>query len=271
MPRAEHIRVLVTVKAYPGVGRTAGETVCVAGVRCDRAAPEWIRLWPVQFRELKPELQFHKWQIIDLEAAPSHLDRRPESYRPNLDSLTVGPVISTRQEWKDRWHLLGDLPGATTLCELMHAQEEQPAPSLGLVKVLSDAQATIREGPVWTAEKHLLARVAAEPNLFREDALDILKPAPFQIVYKWRCAEPSCPGHEHVTCDWEAGQAARKFMRQYRDPRSMLLQRFGHGMLEHNRDAFFFVGNQHQHPSTFMVLGAFYPPKGSRPAPTLFR
>jgi hypothetical protein len=264
------MRVLVTVKAYPGVGRTAGETVCVAGLRCDLVIPEWVRLWPVQFRELKPGLQFKKWQIIELEGAPSDRDRRPESYRPNLESLTVGPVISSRQNWAERWHFLGDLPGAVTLCELMRAQDQQPAPSLGLVRVLPGAQATVRDGPVWTADKELLAGIAAQPNLFREDALEILSPPPFQVVYKWHCADNSCPGHQHSTCDWEAGQAARKFMRLYGNPTAQLLQRFGEAMLNADHDTYFFVGNQHQRPSTFMVLGAFYPPKESRPPPTLF-
>lgn len=264
------MRVLVTVKAYPGVGRTAGETVCVAGVRCDLDAARWVRLWPVHFRDLTPELQFKKWQIIELEAAPSHRDHRPESYRPNLESLHLGPVISSRRVWAERWHLLGDLPGATTLCDLIRAQEQQPAPSLGLARVLPGAQAMVRKGPVWTAEKELLAQIAAQPNLFREDALEILKPPPFQVVYKWHCTDGSCPGHEHTTCDWEAGQAARKFMKRYGDPSAQLLQRFGDGILGPDRDTFFFVGNQHQYPSTFLVLGAFYPAKGTRPAPTLF-
>jgi len=268
--RAERMRVVVTVKAYPGVGRTAGETICVAGVRCDRGVPEWVRLWAVQFRELRRELQFQKWQLIELEATPSDRDRRPESFRPNLDSLRLGSVISPRRDWAERWRLLGELPGATTLCELIRAQDQQPAASLGLARVLPGAQAIVRAGPVWTAEKELLAHIAAQPNLFREDALEILKPAPFQVVYRWHCADDSCPGHEHATCDWEAGQAARKFMKRYGEPSQQLLQRFGDAMLGADHDTFFFVGNQHQYPSTFLVLGAFYPPKGSRPAPTLF-
>jgi hypothetical protein len=270
MPRAERMRVLVTVKAYPGVGRTAGETVCVAGVRCDVHPPRWIRLWPVQFRELRPEQQFHKWQIIELEAGPSDRDRRPESYRPNLESLELGPVISSRKDWAERWQMLRDLPGATTLCALMRAQEQQPAPSLGLARVLPGAHAFVREGPVWTAEKNLLAHFAAQPNLIRERALEILNPPPYQVVYRWHCAEGSCHGHEHSTWDWEAGQAARNFMKQYGNPTSQLEQRFGRDMLGPARETFFFVGNQHQHPSSFMVLGAFYPPKGSRPPLTLF-
>jgi hypothetical protein len=264
------MKVLVTVKAYPGVGRTAGETVCVAGVRLDQRSPEWIRLWPVQFRELRPDLQFKKWQIIELEAAQSDRDRRPESYRPNLDSLKLGPVISTSRGWSERWQMLGDLVGKTTLCALIRGQASQPAPSLGLVKVQLGAQASVREGQVWTVDKGVLAQLAAQPNLFREEELQILQPPPFQVSYKWHCLDNQCGGHEHSTCDWEAGQAARKFMSLYGDPHGQLLERFGSGMLSATRDTYFFVGNQHQRPATFMVLGAFYPPVGSRPAATLF-
>lgn len=34
------MKILVTVKAYPGLGQTDGETVCVAGVRLDGATPD---------------------------------------------------------------------------------------------------------------------------------------------------------------------------------------------------------------------------------------
>jgi hypothetical protein len=270
MRKAERMKVLVTVKAYPGVGCTAGETVCVAGVRLDHGEPEWVRLWPVQFREMEHEKQFKKWQIIELDASPSDRDRRPESYRPNLDSLTPGPVISADRKWEQRWRMLGDLVGRTTLCQLMKAQIDQPAPSLGLVGVRPGARASVRQGPVWTADKELLARITAQPTLFREEELEILQPPPFQVSYQWHCMEDDCNGHGHSTCDWEAGQAARKFMKLYGNPETQLLQRFGSGMLGPERESFFFVGNQHQHPSTFMVLGAFYPPKNSQPPATLF-
>jgi hypothetical protein len=41
---------MITVKTYPNPSETYGETVCVAGVRLDRGRPEWIRLYPVKFR-----------------------------------------------------------------------------------------------------------------------------------------------------------------------------------------------------------------------------
>jgi len=81
---------------------------------------------------------------------------------------------------------LGGLVGGTTLCALIRAQAQQPAPSLGLVKVRAGAQALVREGQVWTVDKELLAQISAQPNLFREEELQILQPPPFQVSY-WHC------------------------------------------------------------------------------------
>lgn len=133
----------MTVKAYPGLGRTAGESVCVAGVRLDTSVPQWVRLWPVSFREFPYTDQFHKWQIIELDATKSHVDKRPESHLPDLDSIRVGEKIKSGAQWRDRRRLLGPLLGQTTLCDLMAAQESGRAvPSLGLVKVARGARSS---------------------------------------------------------------------------------------------------------------------------------
>jgi len=63
--------VLVTVKAYPAIGKKSGEAVCVAGVRLDRDVPEWIRLFPVGFRDLPRDKQFAKYQVVKLKVLPT--------------------------------------------------------------------------------------------------------------------------------------------------------------------------------------------------------
>lgn len=254
------MRVLVTVKAYPGLGRTAGESVCVAGVRLDTPAPEWVRLWPVSFRELPLTDRFKKWQVIELEATKARVDSRPESYTPNLDSIRLGAEVASTKQWAKRREALGPLIGQVTLCELQAAQVPgRAAPSLGLVKVLPGASARVVDGPVWEPERVELARHVAAPTLLRPEQLTPLAPPKFQMNYRWRCASPGCPGHEHVSCDWEVGAAARNWERRYPDPRIPLLEKFGEGMLRADCDTHFFVGNQHQRPRTFMVIGAFYP------------
>ncbi|RRD60723.1 hypothetical protein EII30_05595 [Leucobacter sp. OH1287] len=54
-PGYETARVLITVKTSPNPSAKYGDTVCVAGIRTDREAYEWIRLYPVNFRWLSAE------------------------------------------------------------------------------------------------------------------------------------------------------------------------------------------------------------------------
>jgi hypothetical protein len=267
------MRVLVTVKAYPSVGRASGrEAVCVAGVRLDGpGAPAWVRLWPVEFRELPNAQKFKKWQEIEVETTRPTGDQRPESWTPRLDNLTMlGRVIGSEYGWRNRWEALGSLVGATTLCELMAGQraDTRSAPSLGLVRVV-EARVSVEPGPPWEADRQAAAEFAAQPHLFREEALEVLQPPPYRIRYEWLCASPHCGGHSHLSCDWEAGQAARQFVRTYgAEAPTHLAHNFGERMIE-GKDLHFFVGNQHQRPDKFLVLGSFYPPQGSQPAPTL--
>lgn len=254
------MKILVTVKAYPGLGRTDGETVCVAGVSLDGDRPSWVRLWPVGFRELEASIQFKKWQIIEVEGQRSTRDTRPESYRPNLETLKLGQVIDSSKGWSKRRELIGSLLGETTLCELQRAQAQRSAPSMGLVKVRPGATASIIDGPVWAPERELLAQIAAAPHLYRTTALAPLRAPDYQVSYKWHCMDTECNGHTQASCDWEVGAAAINLGRNYPDVRPHLLENFGKKMLGPNKDTYFFVGNQHQRPQTFMVLGAFYPP-----------
>ena len=253
------MRVLVTVKAYPTVGQSDGEAVCVAGVRLDGDEPSWIRLWPVGFRELSATEQFRKWQVIEVEASRSTKDRRPESFRPNLSTLQPLEDIKSLQNWKRRREALGGLLGQTTLCDLMRVQEQPNAPSLGLVKVRPGATAEIVDGPIWSPDKESLAQFHAAPNLFRHKALPPLKPPAYQVRYAWRCLDAHCPGHNHASCDWEVGAAALNWQRRYPDVRPHLLNNFGDGIIGDGKDTYFFVVNQHQRPRSFLVLGAFYP------------
>jgi hypothetical protein len=142
--------VLVTVKAYPVIGRKTGESVCVAGVRLDHDDPSWIRLFPVPFRSLAKAQQFKKYAVVQLRVQRSSgSDRRPESHLPDLDSLRVGEVLDTRRHWAKRWDAIGGLVGATTACRL-NAETvagAQSAPSLGLVKPTRVLDVVVAENP----------------------------------------------------------------------------------------------------------------------------
>jgi hypothetical protein len=102
----------------------------------------------------------------------------------------------------------------------------------------------------------------------------VLEPAPYKLVYHYRCRdEPTCSGHQQTCIDWEAGQAARHWHADGYSADEIpqrLRRRFLDEMCGPARDTYFYVGNQHLHPKGFLVLGVFWPPAGSRTPDALF-
>ena len=124
---AERATVLITVKASPEIGRTHGETVCVAGIRLDGDDYRWIRLFPVQWQWFW-QGEHPKYQVIELEIDKHDKDQRPESYRPRLDTTAV---LDQLPAGKRRAEVLNRLP-QYTMCDLV-AAKGWSRPSLGLV------------------------------------------------------------------------------------------------------------------------------------------
>ncbi|MEV0333190.1 hypothetical protein [Nocardia sp. NPDC050717] len=265
-PRAgdETAEVMITVKTYPTPSETYGETVCVAGVRLDRRRPEWIRLYPVRFRNEAFDKQFKKYEVLRLNGTyrqPN--DNRPESFRPRQDELAHIELIGTGGNWQRRRMYLGGLVGATTMCELL-AQNPVggmgiPSPSLGLIKP-TDVEVSVVEGDPWTEAEQAKIDKSSAPDLFGT-SLTPLEPAPFAVRYRYRCAAPRCRGHDQKLLDWEAGQASRRWLKSDGDTRAreMLLGKWRDTMLAPDRDVHFYVGNQNQYRRAFSVLGVWYP------------
>lgn len=265
-PGWERATILVTVKAYPAIAKVSGESVCVAGVRLDTPSPEWIRLFPVGFRALPSDRKFRKYQAVRLNVRRTEgTDRRPESRRPDLDSLEVGSTLGTSNGWRDRWNILGDLVDATTACALNRASRElgQDSASLGLIKPTDISDVVVEDNPKYTPG----AAVPIQDDLFGGDA-EALEAAPFIVHYHYRCAAPGCTGHKQSLIDWESGQFARGRLAEGHtrgEARRLQRTKFLDELCSANRDTHFYIGNQHQHPGNYLVLGVFWPPAGSNP------
>src|SRR5271169_4378194 len=103
LPRMENIDFVPLVKAYPALSKTYGEVSCIAGVQPTTDGPRWIRLYPVPFRALQEDQQFAKYQPMTVRAEPHSGDRRPETRRPDRDSIKIsGPVIPSANGWRAR-------------------------------------------------------------------------------------------------------------------------------------------------------------------------
>jgi hypothetical protein len=63
--------------------------------------------------------------------------------------------------------------------------------------------------------------------------------------------------------DWELAESYRSWRERYEQPVLLekIRQRFLEEMCAETKDTVFFVGNMHQHPKSFLVLGVFWPPK----------
>lgn len=251
---------MVTVKAYPQLSQKSGEVVCVAGVRIDGVQPEWIRLYPVAFRDLDEVQKFKKYDVISVDVSRGR-DTRPESRVPRLDSIKIVRSVPTTRNWLERIKLLSPLVGATTMCQLLRDSQAsgRSAASLALIKP-EVVDVTVESNKDFDEDKKRLAEFAASENLF-QPAKTELEPSPYVVKYEYRCTEDGCPTHTQTLIDWELGEAGRKWSRSY--PVDELPRRIRAKFLDQlcasDRDTHFFVGNQMRFPSSFLVLGVLWP------------
>ncbi len=250
----EQMELLILVKAYPSVSMRYGEAVCVAGVRLDTLTPQWVRLFPVGFRDLPADQQFGKYDVITLRARRHSTDRRAESFRPNLDSIRVGQHLPAAGAWQARRRWVEPLLGPT-MCALHRGRKRGGlGPSLAVVRPGEVLDIVVRVADPWTGGQLATLNQANLLSTKRE----LEKPA-HSFSYRWRCEDPGCNGHTQSIADWELGQAYRAWGRKGYNIIDAVRNRWLADICAKNRETMFFVGDQHKRPGQFMVLGAFYP------------
>jgi hypothetical protein len=100
----ERRRILIATKTYPSISTKYKETVCTAGILLDQDEKpvQWIRIYPVRFRELEFDQRYKRWSIISAEIERNEKDFREESYRINDTSINVIREIGTKNNWEER-------------------------------------------------------------------------------------------------------------------------------------------------------------------------
>lgn len=240
-------RVLLTVKAAPEIGRTHGETVCVAGIRLDDGPPRWIRLFPVQRRWFFGQAH-PKYQVVEVDVVKHHRDQRPESHRPDLDSAKLIAEPLTRSA---RAEVLNALP-QMTMCDLQ-AQKGWDRPSLALV-VPAEVMEVTAEDHGQNAS-HARKMMLAAQGSFDEPSASPLEFPTTTYRFRYRCLDPACSGRHHQSIvDWELSESWRKWRSRYADVTPHIQAKWM-GLVEPRWDPAFFVGNQQQAPDGWLVLG----------------
>lgn len=249
--------ILITVRTYPVPATKGVEVSCTAGVTRDG---QWIRLFPIPYRSLDEDQRFTKYQWIEAEVRKARSDQRPESFVPNLETIAIGAKVPAVDQWRARKDIISHLL-RPSLCGVQREQQEHGYPTLGIFKPSEIRRLVIdpEEHPDWTPGE--LAKLNQTLSMFDKAPVGQLEKLPFKFKYDFRCADPRCNGHLLSCTDWEMGQSYRKWRIEYGDDwERYFRQRYEMDMIE-KYDTHFFVGNLHQFPNAWLVVGLFYPPQ----------
>lgn len=273
----EKLKVLITVKTYPIPSKKYDELVCTAGVT---ETGEFIRLYPINFRDLPYTQQYKKYQWIEV-LAEKHQGRdvRKESYRPDSDSIRpIGePIPSTRDNWSERARYA--LKKKARSMEDLYDQQATDRTSLGIFKPKKVNDLVITpDDSEWPA-KFLHALKQQRLFEYRQKTLVPPRKVPFKFHYCFECDDPRCKGnHRMMIEDWEVGALFWKMVDKgcsHKEASQKVRDKFLGDLCGHDKDTHFYVGTILSYPKTWVVIGVFYPKMKSRKiksvaGPTLF-
>lgn len=253
------LKVLITVKTYPIPSQKYDELVCTAGVT---EVGDFIRLYPINFRELAYTQQFKKYQWIEVVAEKHEgRDSRKESYRPDCDSIiTLGnPISSAPDNWAERAEYA--LAKKSRSMEDLIEQLKADRTSLGVFKPKNVKDLIISpDDPEWPP-KFLAALRQQRLFEYRQKTLAPPRKVPFKFHYCFECDDPRCRGHRMMIEDWEVGALFWKMVdlgSSHEEASRKVRHKFLNDLCGPDKDTYFFVGTVLAH-GTWVVIGVFYP------------
>jgi len=206
--------VVVLIKAAPEIGRTHGETVCVAGI--DRLGA-WHRLYPVPYKDLLPNQRFSRWDIIRVRWRRPSTDDRVESKRIDPQTLRIVGSVPSR-EW----------PSFIERAEALSLEEEDRCGrSLALIRPESP-RFLIRRLTLKELEKSQRRRdsLHAQADMFSNPEIPKEAP-PYRFSFQFRHAGKT---REHQCIDWETEQTFFKWRNKYGEAQALefMKETWGH-------------------------------------------
>ena len=257
----QKLKVLITVKTYPIPSSKYDELVCTAGVT---ETGDFVRLYPINFRDLPYSQQYRKYQWIEVMAERHGTrDVRKESYRPDSDSIRVlgEPIKSNPGNWKERAryalakkaHSMEDLRTSNTVDGI----------SLGVFKPKRVHGLVISpDDPDW---KPAFTAALQQARLWETRTVSLKEPprkVPFKFHYQFECDDARCNGHKMMIEDWEVGALFWKIVDQgdsQEKAARKVREKFLSELCGPDKDTHFFVGTILAHPRSWVVIGVFYP------------
>ena len=256
----ERRKILIATKTYPSISTKYKETVCTAGILLDddEKPLQWIRIYPIRFRDLEFERRYKRWSIISAEIEKDTKDYRLESYKIKDSSIEIIRQIDTKNNWAERKSFV-------LACESSSIAEiKAQGKSLGIIKPANITkyfhQTTDRE---WKPQQKT---IRDQLDLF-EPSVELPEKIPYQFGYKF--TEIDGAKHRCTTSDWEISELYRKCRDS--SPANSIEGKEQEALLKvkqkmedeflSKKDLYFIMGNLKTRPQTFMIIGLFYPMK----------
>lgn len=265
----ERLKVLITVKTYPIPSAKYDELVCTAGVREDGS---FVRLYPVNFRDLPYGKQYQKYQWLEVMAERhSGRDVRKESYRPDCATIRLlgKPIRPKRGDWSERARFA--LARKSGALEQLYEAQRHDNTSLGVFrpKTVQDLVVT-PDDPDWKPSfKAALrqARLWDDRRVTKEPPRKV----PFRFQYLFACDDARCEGnHRLMIEDWEVGALYWNLVDKGAAPDEAAAQvkaKFLNEICGPDKDTHFFAGTILAHPRSWVVIGVFWPKRPAEPGP----
>ena len=274
--------VLISVKTYPQPSQSYDELVCNAGfVSLDDDQWKWIRIYPVQFRQLPYDQQYKKFEWIELDLQRNWKDSRQESYRPKLgideEIKSVGSIGTGKDRaWTERKrYALREV--FDSMEELIHmAKEKEVQKSLATVRPKSLVRLEIEKEKEteWSSEsRSALQQLGLFHNTRRPSSqpLEIVSKLPYRYYYRFMTEGDRKP-RKMMIADWEIGALYWNCLAQTEGDENaaneLVRKKYEEEFFE--KDLYLFVGTTLAHhnraPNPFMIIGVFYPPFSNQPS-----
>lgn len=259
----QKLKVLITIKTHPIPSQKYDELVCTAGVT---ETGDFVRLYPVNFRDLPFDQKYRKYQWIEVVARKhTGRDSRRESYRPDCDSIRVigEPIETHKGDWSARAKYV--LARKSRSMEDIYDQQKRDRTSLGIFKPKKIHNLIISKAPpAWpTKFLHELKQIRLFES--RKNTMEPPRKVPYKFHYLFECDDTRCHrNHRMMIEDWEVGALFWRLVdkgESHQSAAEKVRKKFLDAVCAPDKDTYFYVGTVLAHPKSWLILGAFYPKK----------
>jgi len=258
-------KILIIVKTYPSISKKYNELVCTAGITEEG---NWIRIYPIPFRQLKDRYKKYQWIETDVEKSTS--DPRPESYKVlDPSKIKLLNLVDTKNNWRERKQILKKVKvydDLKKIIELAHNNKH----SLCVFKPKRICDFEIKEvDRNWNQEKiKELKSKNNQGDLFKitSDVFKIVNKLPYKFSYSFE----DIKGVKSTLMieDWEIGELYWNCLKRNKNDESLTIKQIKEKYFDNfvaNKDLYLFLGTTKTHHrmkarNPFVIIGVFYPP-----------